>query len=359
MGGGTSGSFVFPYDTNVGSSTYWYKEMVQDVGTFIIAAQAANSPYYGETVPDPDTYMGTASAGMTQKEVSDLFTLVGAMVDTTDYAAFITSLVSQLAASFPTLTITTDVAAIHTAERSAIDSAMTAALAAAATAVAGSPVAALVTAFAARARSQYLKAMARHASSMADIGAVNSSAFVFGLASIDNELLNDTNLYHAGLDMEVYKQYFSIYMQTFGETFKSHIASYAAIKQMREGHKDAFIMSGAGDLSRMYMGRINSNINMTQLQAEVNRIRYVAQSEKARDQLSIDVHDATWDFDLFTYGGNLLAAAGGAAMMPPKMSKAQSALGGAATGASVGAAVGGIPGAAVGGLIGGVAGLFG
>ena len=60
--------------------------------------------------------------------------------------------------------------------------------------------------------------------------------------------------------------------------------------------------------------------------------------------MEIDVHEATWDLELFAYGGNLLAAIGGGVMNPKakKTSNTASMMGGALTGAVAGAYVGSV-----------------
>lgn len=333
-GGGTASSLTFPNATGTDTTTGMYRHwIVDDLDGMITAAKAADSPYYGETVPDPDTYMDGGATTRTQKEVTDQFSLVEGIDEDDDYRRFIEQSVAEVDESDTFPSITTDVESIHTSERTSISSALSAALTAAASAVEDSPIADLVVAYESRIKKQYLRAMSRHAAYMSDIGAVNSTAFGFGMAAIDRQMLEDIDGYASGLDMQTYQLYMNLYMQTFTETFRSHLSGDVR----RKASRDLAVMQAASDMANLYMYKVSANHNVTSLQAEVNRTRYVAKSEEFRDQLSLEVHDTLWDFELYAYGGNMLATAGGAAMTPPNMSKSASTLSGALAGASVGA----------------------
>jgi len=354
-GGGTSGAMSLPYSSSVISPNGQYTSWIcDDLDGMINAAEAAATPYNGETTPDPDDLMDVTAATRTQYEVSDQFTLVEAIDVDGDIRGFIEEMVAEVdeADTFPS--ITTDVAAIHTAERTSISSAMTAALTAAATAVAATPIADMVTAYEARIKKQYLRGMARHASYMADIGAVNSTAFAFGMAAIERDMLDNVDFYDASLDLETYKQHISTYIQAFNSTFSAHLSGYMT----RKSHRDQAIMYGTGEMTQLYMNKINANYNATHLQAEVNRIRHVAKVEEHQNQLDLDVKDSLWDFELHTFGANMLAAAGGAAVVPPQMSKMSSAIGGAMAGGALGSVAMPGVGTIVGGAVGLIAGIF-
>ena len=102
---------------------------------------------------------------------------------------------------------------------------------------------------------------------------------------------------------------------------------------------------------------------VTRYTVESQRMRIIAKTEQAVENLLIREHDRKWDLEVFQYGTAVLGGIGGGAFIPAKKAKAVSALGGALAGASAGAAVGSaFPGygtaigAAVGAIVGGVAG---
>ena len=88
------------------------------------------------------------------------------------------------------------------------------------------------------------------------------------------------------------------------------------------------------------------------------RIKIVAKGEEAAAENEIDKADALWDLEVFKYGGNLLASIGSASVQegPSGPSKAQSAIGGAMSGAAAGGILAGASGGAIAGPVGMAAG---
>ena len=190
--------------------------------------------------------------------------------------------------------------------------------------------------------------MSRHAAQMADIGAVNSTAFVFGMAAIDNELIEDISRYDASVGVETYKQYLQIYMSVFSETFRAHLSGQV----VRDKDRDVMIIQGVQNMTSLLSHKVTENYNATHLQNEINRMRHVSAVEEQQGNMEMDLHDATWDLDLYSYGGNMLATAGGAVVTPAKMTRTQSVLSGTVTGAATGYAMGGPIGAGIGAVAG-------
>jgi len=358
--GGGTGALAFPYSEWDYEPTGRYSEWVAEIADYIAAIQESDSPYYGLTPPDPEDYLGSTAAGMAQKELNDHFTLIEALDADADFNTFFENAIAEAdkSASFPAISIASDVSAIHTAERSAISSAIDAALSAAADAVAGTPISGMVTAYENKIKKQYLRAMARLASSMADINAVNSSAFIFGMASINRQLIESINQYAATLDLETYKQYSAMYIQAFTTTFQSHLAGHVGLKQMREQSRDRSILVGFQNMMQYNLSKSQMNFTATHLQTELSRIRYQSQNMEFDKALDLDVRDSVWDLTLYTHGANMLASSGGAALVPDEMSPAQQVMSGALTGASIGASVGGPLGAGIGAGLGALVSAF-
>lgn len=107
--------------------------------------------------------------------------------------------------------------------------------------------------------------------------------------------------------------------------------------------------------------------SLAMLYADIYRMKIIAKKEENDLNNKLSEADARWDFDLFAYAGNLLAAPGGGTMIPnsTQPSQASSTLGGAISGASAGYDIAGGSsssdsgyGAAIGGIIGGIAGYL-
>lgn len=163
-----------------------------------------------------------------------------------------------------------------------------------------------------------LKAINRFTAGMADINAVNSSAFVIGLALIESEVTK-------------------------------------GISQQIEERRGRMLLQAVAEMIQLLLSRVTGRQTVATLQAEISKILMIALQEQRDRDLEIDEADARWDLEVFAYGQNLLSSISGAPMVPRPLSKGQSALAGALGGASAGAAFGPI-GMGVGAIVGGALG---
>lgn len=152
---------------------------------------------------------------------------------------------------------------------------------------------------------------------MQDINAVLSSAFVIGRALIEE-----------GQDRQ--------------------IAKFAA-----DIHSKAF----SDDALKVIQLKLEYQRAVSQLIAEIYRIKIVAKKEENDVEMDIDDRDAKWDLEVFQYGANLLAGIGGgtSTTSAQRPSTAQSMIGGAMSGGAAGAMIAGASSAISGpvGIIGG------
>ena len=115
------------------------------------------------------------------------------------------------------------------------------------------------------------------------------------------------------------------------------------------------------------VGVLDGRGRLLQFTLEHNRMKIAAKTDQAKDKLEIDIHEVTWELDLYTYVGNMLAAIGGGrgGSSVSKPNKTASTIGGALSGAAAGAMVGSVVpgigttvGAVVGAVVGGVGGYM-
>ena len=106
-------------------------------------------------------------------------------------------------------------------------------------------------------------------------------------------------------------------------------------------------------------------VELARFTIESNRLKIIAKTEQAVEQLLINEHNAKWNLEVFAFGTTVLGGIGSGAFLPGKKSKAVSALAGglagAAGGALAGAAIGaggGPYGAAIGLVLGATAGAL-
>ena len=293
----------------------------------------------------------------------------------------------------------TAIAALHTAIRGYIDSLLSdagdAAIVATGDATDSTMITAATNAHDEAIKGKYLRAISDMASGMVDINAVNSSAFVFGLMGIHNEYQQEVSKFAADLEVNQYSTAFNNgltqYVQAFASTlakqidawvtleaqkepdyqmlvsgmlslyngtFSAHSRAHTARNAAREQSRDAMVLNAPGQMESFIMQHLSAYSAYVGLQTEVNRIRHAAKYDEFAKNIEMDEKDALWDFELYKYVGNMLASSGGAAIMQPEMSKAQSAIGGALSGAQAGAAIGGPTGGAIGAGVGMIAGLI-
>lgn len=186
-------------------------------------------------------------------------------------------------------------------------------------------VAAMVAAFSSEQQTQLQLAMGRMAAGMADAGADMSSAFQFALAKMQMDHLREV----AKVTVQLVEK--------------------------NRGEKIEFIKEGIGKLGEGRLNRLEAMKAATHLQAEINRVRIVAEKEYDDSRLNILVRDATWNMEIFTYADNLLASISGASPMGGTATQAKnsdgfSQIGGALTGAAGGWVTGAALAPATGGL---------
>lgn len=193
------------------------------------------------------------------------------------------------------------------------------------TGVTDAEIAADVDAFADQLDDEILtKVLPRFRRGMQDINAVVSSAFPIGEAIIEGFRDRDVAKYSS------------------------------AIRLAMMGKKSDLLISGTGQMLQLMLQRIGWEGDYAKMFTEAMRIKIVAKKEQTDQDATIDEADAKWDLEVFQYGANVLAAIGGGTAMSTSKgaSKAQSAIGGALTGAAAGMLLGTNPAvaAATGGL---------
>ena len=134
----------------------------------------------------------------------------------------------------------------------------------------------------------------------------------------------------------------------------------ADLKRDNEKIKNTLISTSTDSMLASLAQEVTANQNLAATTIEANRIKIVAKHEKNETNIVIEEKEELWDFELYTFAGNMLAAIAGAASATSgkKVSTGQSVLGGAMSGAAAGASVGGPWGAAIGGVLGGLGGLL-
>jgi len=262
---------------------------------------AGGNPYFLEEAFDPrqpDTLVPGSPLKHAQLRHDALDTFLGLNDDETDYINFVNQAITRVDAAYVTEAEITSVVSVFETE----------------------------------VRARRLAELSVHTGGMADINAVVGSQFVIGMALIESNITQEVNRFERELRIRL------------------------------KEHRGNLIDSAVKIMAQMLQVNIGAEMNATRLQAEVVRLRIVAQKEQIDRDLEIDALDATWDLHVFRFGSNLLGVLGGNTMPNIKQpSTVQSVLGGAVSGAAAGAQLtGGNPvGVGIGALAGGISGFLG
>ncbi len=356
------------------------------------AGAGNDSPYY-DTVDTVQLTDPATDLAAVQTRLTTFLAVIDALVPETLFDTYSDNAQVQAdsASMFPEDSITTDVATIITnaiakadeQTDSAVAVALTAAtdvitnaLAAARSAVVQDEVDELVDSMEEDSRLEFLRGVARFTQGMSDINAVNSSAFIFGLSNMERQRVADVSRFRREIAVKILSDSIASFVNAYGTVVQTntqdfatllstHLGAFTATHAQRQGNRDRMVLEGTGIQAGLMNDKVQAGNVGAQLQSEVSRIKIQAASEYIFDQLKIDEADALWTFQLFQHAGNMLSSASGAAMIPGKLTKGQSAIGGATAGAGIGAKAGlsiGGPvgsgiGAGIGAIIGGIAGF--
>lgn len=248
---------------------------------------------------------------------------------------------------------------------------------------------ALVEAFEQGQQVQLRRSIARLTGGLADINAVNSSAFAFGTALLEYEHLQTVARYRAELelqnsrakvefvsravaamqDSDLKKQQMQQELVTLrqNQTKLQHmfLQMRQGVIQIRQAASQAYVTVS---LERARMASAAAQLIITALQhqvqaesvvvqarSELSRMAIVAQKEQVDTEIDMTVKNYLWKLDLFQYGANMLAGIQGGTGASPSMQRSatpMSQIGGAVTGAVSGMMAGPAIGAGAGALMG-------
>lgn len=373
MGKGAQGSGKVSYPAYMESKhTAWLAE----VDLLIQASQLANSPYYNTTAYNPDTTLGD-----TESVYDSFSTLLDAFDNQDDW----NSMYEEARGEVDTMFSETDLQTLLAAAATNVDARVTALIRNGDNNIVGivssvlqnAIAEALYNPFIGQAVSQFeddqqdnlQKTKGRFASSMFDIGAVNQSGFIFGMALLESQHTREIAKYRTSLDMAnisearttIMQYYVNLYNTLLDKYIQANVVMHGAdMVHYMENRKDRtmFVIQSVNEMSRLFMSNAGLYANRVQLKASVNQVALAAKIEQANKDLELDVFDSRWDMDVMEYGNKVMASiAGAASMVDRPTNTTQSVLSGALSGAGSLAALG--PwGAIAGAVAGGVMGYF-
>lgn len=222
----------------------------------------------------------------------------------------------------------------------------------------------------------YMRSVNRFAAGMADIGAVQSSSFVQGMATLEASFMRDVNKFRAEKRNELtskavesylamYREFIDSYAQLASEQTKAQLTAYQTsyenfLRAYLENAKDknVFRLQAVREMTQLLQMLVQTKQTSVDNYLRMYYGVIIAEKEKADRQAELDGLETRWPLEATMYMGQGIGSIAGAAHRIDKpTSAAQSALSGALAGGSVGAILGPV-GAGVGALVGALGGYF-
>jgi len=321
--------------------------------------EGRGTPYTGVSAYNPDADLMEYSI-----QVDALTTLMQARAPQTDVEAYLDGANARATGDITPLDINTVMSDIRQIALPIVDEVVIKAIDAAAQAGNDAVQTAALTAFNARQRAVHSAEVNRFVAGMVDGNAVQSSAFVLGLALLESSYEDRSAQYDADFTLPMMREAFTQYIGVFMEQVKEHLVTYVQNNQVEQQLEVEYTLRGSQLMLEALRAQLVGQEALARVSIEGNRIKIVAKSEEYDHNLEYDVKDLMWDPMLFQAGVNMVSGISGAVVTAqPGPSRVQSAIGGAASGAALGAYLaaptGGLSvgaGAAIGGLAGLLAG---
>lgn len=270
----------------------------------------------------------------------------------------------------------------------------------------GDPFDDIVQAFERRNQRTFARSVNQFTAGMADINAVQSSAFVFGMASLESDRMQDVAEFESQLKLQTYTQilpqyisefslnlfkylqsqlqdisqyatvyannlqsynsYFNALMQTqaelFVQKFNRHAQEQGVQDRVALTSQYQIYQQAINGMSQLVGRNIEYEHGTAALKAEIGRLEVAAMNDHGDRVIDIKAKEVDHPLMVFQHGFNALASVtGGTVGFPKEANKAQSAIGGALSGAAAGMMSGGGNPLAIGAgaLLGFGAGAFG
>lgn len=312
--------------TGEGGDTTVTTSLIEVMNT---ALGVSGNPFDSLSYTDPSTDFDAV-----ETEYAKLETKVDALAHDTDYGSIVDTVVAKLDTAGVLNDI--DVSSFVDDSVSQADTVIAAAVKQAVDLVDDQTVLNLVKNF--EHRTNYLRDRARRRFSgqMADINAVNSSAFMFGLALVEAQSMQSVSDFHS----DVTRQQFGQFVDSHITIYRQQLISYVDVAVRNKVIRDNLL----GQQTDRVVGMLYQNVSFTQALSEalgeIKRVRTVAEAEYVGNSADLNKNFSLWDFEVFDIGTRVLGGLGGGSYVPKGASKTSSAIGGALSGAGKGAALG-------------------
>lgn len=334
--GGSSGKIDFPeHMKNIHQDWMGYSGSASPVDTDVIQVMnnslgTGGNPYENISLTDPSSDFSAV-----QTRYDSYETAVNNLDEETDWASIMDSAVSKIDSTGVLNEI--DTTTLATAARSGAENGLNKAISFAVDAINSNLVKDAVVQYQRRSNVQKERSISRFSRTMADVNAVNSSAYMFGLAMIEAQHLQDVDQFQSQLEIQTYDRM----IQNYTQYFKTELEARLRVELNSKQSRDKLLSEAVQVMSQLLGGRIQAFSNSTQLLNQVKKTKTAALQDYELGDADLNYKFSKWDFEVFNMASNVFGAIhGSAGQIPAQPSKAGSAISGALGGASAGAAFG-------------------
>jgi hypothetical protein len=316
----------------------------------------AKNPFYGVSAYDPSSELIAA-----QTEIDNFVANVLDIEEDTDVPAWLSLAETAVEGDLETIDVDSLLEGITVAARRHVSSAVADALSVAASSSSDAILEKARAGFEIRARRDHLKDLNVFNAGMAQVGSVQTSAFVIGTAVLIRGMEDRIAQFDADFSGTMTKAAFDSFMLAFRDEAMRVLGNKMQDHLESNRQKATYILQATGMMVDTMRTRLNFEQAGASLKTEYSRVSVVAHGEQYEKDLDYDERYALWDLELFQRGANIFSAVSGSVVPAGvRTNRVSSAIGGALGGAATGAAVtGGNPiGIGVGAALGGIAGIL-
>ena len=153
-----------------------------------------------------------------------------------------------------------------------------------------------------RQRNEHSRAVNKFVAPMADVNAVNSSAFAIGMAILEKDYEDRIAEIDTQYTLPMSRELFNGFLSVFVEQLKEHVAYYKDTMKARLLYDDTSVRAMI-DLTRL---KTLSDIDFVKTYVDAKKSRVIAKTEEYERNLAIDVEEGRWDLSLLTEASNIL-----------------------------------------------------
>jgi len=316
-------------------------------------SDAGGNPFDGVSAYNPETDLDTMQA-----ELNAFMEDVSALEPTEDVPSWLATS-SEAADGLPSIDIDASVQSIVTSARLGASQVVADAVTAAGTTGLESVISRARVSFDARTKRDHLNSISQFTGAMSDMQAVNTSAFVIGLAKLQRGLDDRLASFDAEFVLPITRDGIAAFLDAFKSVALQHLDAKTRMHVADKDIQTRYVMQASSLILEQLRLKMSAGQSNVEMQRNISTANIVALTDEMQTNLDIDTKSQNWDLELFQQAGNIISAVSGSVVpAAAKPNRFLSGLAGGLGGAGTGLVSGGVPGAILGGAAGAIGGYM-